>query len=153
MAPPRTDENPHVKSREPELQLHYDLAAGDPWLTILAAKRGLAQARRAGLPCRAWTVEELEAAGFELLRSDGAVELRGGCELRLRRGDDALAEVIASTGGGVMRLTVAGATPEIAVGICQWIDETLREERLPRDETRVPIHFRTSRRMGRARCG
>ena len=132
-----------MKSREPELQLHYDLAAGESWLTILAASRNLRHTRRAGFPCRAWTVEELEHAGFELLRSDGAVELRGGCELTLRRGDDALVEVIASTGGGVMRLAVAGATPAIADGICQWFDETLREERLPREETRVPIHFWT----------
>lgn len=126
-----------------ELQLHYDLASGEEWMTILAARGGLAHTRRSGFPCRAWSVEELEAAGYELLRSDGAVELLGGCELLLRRAEDALVAVIGSTRGGVMRLQVAGASPDVADDVCRWFDETLREERLPREETRVPIHFWT----------
>ncbi|MCW2925137.1 MAG: Cell division control-like protein, partial [Thermoleophilia bacterium] len=125
------------------LALHYDLAKGDDWLTVLAVRAGLAHRRRAGFPCRAWTVEELEAAGFELVRSDGPIDLRGGCEVIVRRGDDALAQVVASTAGGVMRVQVAGATAAVADEVARWFDGALREERLPREETRVPIHFWT----------
>jgi hypothetical protein len=132
-----------MSGRDSEPSVGYDLASGGSWLTIHAAREGLTHARHAGFPCRAWTVGELCQAGFVLLRSDGAVGLRGGCELLLRRGDDVLVELIGSTGGGVLRLHAASTSPRAADEVCTWFDQTLREERLPREETRVPIHFWT----------
>jgi hypothetical protein len=125
------------------VQLDYNLAQAEEWLVILAIREGLGHARSASFPCRAWTIDELEAMGFELLRSVGAAGLVRGCKLLLRRGDDVAVEIDGSLHGGVLRLQVAGRTPQVADDTCFQLEDALRENRQPREETRVPIHFWT----------
>jgi hypothetical protein len=132
-----------VPSSPQDLQVAYDLAMNESWLTIYATRAGHPHSRSTGFPCRAWQVQELEQAGYELVRSSGGVELRGGCDLLLQRGGELTASVAGSTSGGVLHVQVAGATPQLADEACRWFDETFRENRLPREETRVPIHFWT----------
>jgi hypothetical protein len=131
-----------------DLQVAFDLAMNENWLTIHAARAGHAHLRHAGFPCRPWSIEELEQAGYELVRSTGGPGLRGGCQLLLRRAEELLVSLDGSTSGGVLHLQVAGATPQLADEACQWFDDTFRENRLPREETRVPIHFWTMSSQG-----
>jgi hypothetical protein len=130
------------------LRLSYDLASNEEWLVILATRAGLMHARATSFPCRPWTLEELELAGFELVLSSGGVGLKGSCSLHLRRGDDVVLELNGDTRGGVIHLQVTAATPALADDTCRWFDEALRENRLPREETRVPIHFWTMSAQG-----
>ena len=134
--------------RPEPVQLAYDLATDENWVTILAARQGLMHARGAAFPARAWSLAELESAGYELVRSNGPVGLLGNCALTMRRGEDVVVELAGDTNGGVLRLHVIGATPQLADEACQWFDEALREHRLPREEARVPIHFWTMGAQG-----
>jgi len=125
------------------VHLYYNLAEAEEWLVILAIREGLGHARSANFPCRTWKIEEFERAGYEVLRSVGGAGLVSGCKLLMRRDEDVAIEVNGSCAGGMMRLQVAAATRELADDVCREIDGAFRESRMPREETRVPIHFWT----------
>ncbi|MCW2974544.1 MAG: hypothetical protein JWN72_2817, partial [Thermoleophilia bacterium] len=141
---PRSDA---VQQPGETLNVSYDLAMQEGWLTVLATRAGYAHRRGTNFPSRPWSVAELEAEGYELVRSSGSAGLVGHCSLILRR-EGLVAEVEGDARGGLLQLRVCGASPLVADAACAWFDEALRENRLPREETRVPIHFWTMSAQG-----
>jgi hypothetical protein len=126
------------------IRMNFDAQHGTPWLKAWATEQGLFHDRHTGFSCRAWSLDELAAAGYAVRSSSGGPGLRGNAELVVQHEHDGvLVEVNGDPRGGTMALHVIAATAEAADATCAWFDETFRENRLPREETRVPIHFWT----------